>query len=135
MPSSKTISKGIRIKNETAEYFRDKPLNRYVEWLQEMIESGEIEITGDSLVCTHGKTEKSECMKRMNIAGAAYGLTGEELAEKLLDSMDTGAITYEGGEFRAYAEENLERLKEACHDKGVHIQKVIDTMTQMVMRS
>lgn len=39
-----TQLKTIRIKNECADYFKDKPLNRYVEWLWENAEKGKIEL-------------------------------------------------------------------------------------------
>lgn len=38
-----TQLKTLRIKNECAEYFKDKPLNRYVEWLYEEMKAGRIE--------------------------------------------------------------------------------------------
>lgn len=136
MPSTRTISKGIRIKNEAAEYFKGKPLNRYIECLHESIESGEIEIIDDRIVCTHSKRETvPEYVSRMNVAGAAYGLSGGELAEKLMDSMDSGKIVYENGEFTCEMEEDISRLRDACHDKGIPVQKAIDTMTQMVRKA
>lgn len=53
MASSKTITRTIRIKNETADFFRDKPLNKVVENVHHMAmkneiavrENGNIEIT------------------------------------------------------------------------------------------
>ena len=50
--SSKVSSlKTLRLRNETVEYFRGKPLNRYVDSLVELIERGEIEEEGDRLKC------------------------------------------------------------------------------------
>lgn len=133
MPSTRTISKGIRIKNEAAEFFKGKPLNRYIECLHESIESGEIEIIDDRIVCTHSKKETvPEYVSRMNVAGAAYGLSGGELAEKLMDSMDSGAIILENGEFRAENEYDFEKFISACKDKNVPVQKMIDKCAQMI---
>ena len=42
MGSSKTRLKTIRIRNKCAEFFEDRPLNYYVEWLYESIELGEV---------------------------------------------------------------------------------------------
>lgn len=42
MGSSKTRLKTIRIRNKCADFFEDRPLNYYVEWLYESIELGEI---------------------------------------------------------------------------------------------
>lgn len=133
MPSTRTISKGIRIKNEAAEYFKGKPLNRYIECLHESIESGEIEIIDDRIVCTHSKRETvPEYVSRMNVAGAAFGLSGEELADKLMNAMDSGAIILENGEFRAENEYNFEKFISACEDKNVPVQKMIDKCAQMI---
>ena len=133
MASSKTISKGIRIKKETAEYFKGKPLNRYIESLQEAVERGEIEISDGEIMCTHQKGEETpEYKTRMNIAGAAYGLSGAELAEKLMNAMDEGDIVYENGRFRADTGYDFEKFVSACEDKGVPVQKMIDKCAQMV---
>ena len=42
MGSSKTRLKTIRIRNKCADFFEDRPLNYYVEWLYESIELGDI---------------------------------------------------------------------------------------------
>lgn len=51
MSSSKTKVMAIRVKNETAEYFHDKPLNRIVESVHNLalkneiaIEKGEVKV-------------------------------------------------------------------------------------------
>lgn len=76
-----------------------------------------------------------EYVHRLKQNGAAYGLSGGELAEKLMDSMDSGKIVYENGEFTCEMEEDISRLRDACHDKGIPVQKAIDTMTQMVRKA
>ena len=44
MSSSKTKVMAIRVKNDTADYFHDKPLNRIVESVHDLAEKKEIEI-------------------------------------------------------------------------------------------
>ena len=44
MSSSKTKVMAVRVRNETAEYFHDKPLNRIVESVHDLAERKEIEI-------------------------------------------------------------------------------------------
>lgn len=78
------------------------------------------------------KAETPEYMHRFAQDGAAYGLTGEELALRLLDSMDTGEIVYENGSFRAESEYNFEKFVAACKERGVPVQKMIDKCAQMV---
>lgn len=59
---SSTITKvmAVRVKNETAEYFRDKPLNRIVESVHGLAEKREIEIKGDGVVVVSGSNDKRE---------------------------------------------------------------------------
>ena len=52
MASTKTTVKTIRLTNETADFFEGKPLNRYVECLHSLIESGKVKMDGDSLLVT-----------------------------------------------------------------------------------
>lgn len=53
MSSKTTKVMAVRVKNETAEYFKDKPLNRIVESVHELavkneisVEKGRVEIIG-----------------------------------------------------------------------------------------
>lgn len=50
MSSKTTQLKTIRIKNETAEFFKDKPLNRVVESVHYLAEENKLEIKGDGKV-------------------------------------------------------------------------------------
>ena len=148
MASSKTVSKGIRIKNEVAQYFSGKPLNRYIESLYEHIQDGSIEEKEDS-VYVHTKeidnvpqnSEKaeigdvhteSEIEKRLKMYGAPFGLTGEELGNRLLDGMDSGQIMMEGSGFSAKSEYDIDRFVEACRMKGVDVEKMLEKCTQMI---
>ena len=44
MSSSKTKVMAVRVRNETAEYFKGKPLNRIVESVHDLVKEREIEI-------------------------------------------------------------------------------------------
>ena len=44
MPSKVTKVLSARVRNETAEYFQDKPLNRIVESVHDLAKNKEIEI-------------------------------------------------------------------------------------------
>lgn len=53
MSSSKTKVMAIRVKNATAEYFHDKPLNRIVESVHDLAEKKEIEIEKGAVIVIH----------------------------------------------------------------------------------
>lgn len=44
MSSKITKVMAIRVRNETADYFRDKPLNRIVESVHDLVKSNDVEI-------------------------------------------------------------------------------------------
>lgn len=54
MSSKVTKVMAIRVKNETADYFRDKPLNKVVENVHSLAERNEIEIKGNGDLVIHG---------------------------------------------------------------------------------
>lgn len=83
------------------------------------------------------EVEIPKYVSEMGTIGRAYGLSGEEIIKKLIEAMEEGLITYENGTFRAYSEEeyDMSRFKEACMDKGVPIQKMLDKAAQMVWSS
>lgn len=69
--------------------------------------------------------------ERMRSDAAPFGMTEEEFANKLLDGVDSGAISYEDGAFVA-RDYDLSRLEEACRIKGVPVEKMIEKVVQMV---
>lgn len=146
MSTLKTVTRTVRIKREVAEYFKGKPLNRYIESVYEHILSGEIE-EENSGISVHTKVVQSgekgstssvhtenEYEKRLRMNAAPFGMKPEELCLKLLDGMDSGKIIYENGEFRAEERYDLSKLEEECRCKGIPMEKVIASMIQMVER-
>lgn len=53
MSSSKTKVMAIRVRNATAEFFHDKPLNRIVESVHDLAEKKEIEIEKGEVIVVH----------------------------------------------------------------------------------
>ena len=54
MSSKTTKVMAIRVKNETAEYFHDKPLNRIVESVHDLAKREEIRIEKGEVKINHG---------------------------------------------------------------------------------
>lgn len=54
MSSKTTKVMAIRVKNETAEYFHDKPLNRIVESVHDLAKKEEIRIEKGEVKINHG---------------------------------------------------------------------------------
>lgn len=60
MASSTTKVMAVRVKNETAEYFKGKPLNKVVESVHHLARDREIEIKGNGDIVICGSNDKWE---------------------------------------------------------------------------
>lgn len=60
MSSKTTKVMAIRVKNDTAEYFQGKPLNRIVESVHTLAERKELEIKGNGDVVVRSSDDKWE---------------------------------------------------------------------------
>lgn len=147
MASTKTRIKPIRIANETADYFEGKPLNRMVESLCEMIQSGKIEFDGENLkvkgVYTDKISQKSEASpskyeideKILDDLATMQTFMGGSVGEmiRLFDeAVNEGVITYDNGKFVGNTDIDLGRFKEACHDINRDPQEILDKVVGMI---
>ena len=83
MASRITQLKTIRIKNETAEYFRDKPLNRLVDSMCEKMKEHTLEIEGEE-ICVIYKYN----IRRMEKACRGIGVDPELLFRNLIKQLE-----------------------------------------------
>lgn len=137
MASSKTVVKTIRIKNEVAEYFKDKPLNRYVEEMCECMQRGEIEENGNS-ISVHTDNTKStllsnEMVGQIEHMCSFFKIDAETFLKEVCKGLESGKIGYENG-LKTYGTLDTERFEDACHDKGVDPEKMLEKATQMVWK-
>ena len=135
MASTKTRIKPIRIANETADYFEGKPLNRMVEGLCELLESGKITFDGENLKVEGVYTEKSEKnsgltpskeVKEIESMAVFFGFTLDEMLKMIYNGLNDGYLTVENGKIVGLPEVDLDNLKEACHERGIGMQEAID---------
>lgn len=83
MASKRSQTRTIRIKNEVAEYFEGKPLNRYVEDMKEYIDRGDIKDTGGGITVYRTSGLERACRKR--------GADTQEIIDKLSASLNRKA--------------------------------------------
>lgn len=135
MASTKTRIKPIRIANETADYFEGKPLNRMVEGLCELLESGKITFDGENLKVEGVYTEKSEKksgispnkdLEEIESMAKYFGMSTEEVLKGIYNGLNDGYLTVEDGKIVGLPEVDLDNLKEACHERGIGMQEAID---------
>lgn len=76
-----TVLKTVRIKNETAEFFKEKPLNRYIEDLHRSIERDDIREKDGHLDVVEVKCLRDACKPR----GANPGKLIKQLADRMVE--------------------------------------------------
>ena len=92
MASTKTQIKAIRIANETAEYFEGKPLNRYVECLHHLTESGAVVLDGEEVKVVGLRSDMGEIGKMAELCG----MTLEEILHQFCELLEDGSLEYDG---------------------------------------
>lgn len=124
MPSTITRPKSIRIKNEAADYFDSRPLNKMINSLYEQMVSGEIEFDGEKLI-TKGSSKKDEKTPYESILEMAslMQVTPEILFEALNEALEEGTLYYSNGKLVNPRYEEFER---ACGDRN--IDKILESM-------
>lgn len=63
-----------------------------------------------------------------------FKIDAETFLKEVCKGMETGKIGYENG-LKTYGTLDTGRFEEACHDKGVDAEKMLEKATQMVWRS
>lgn len=130
MASTKTVSKGIRITNEADEYYRHKPLNRIVEGLIPLFESGKLEFDGEGVkICgdmgahTQNKGDYTDVLADIESMALCFGLTLEEMTGQFCEMLNDGSLTVEGGVLQPVEEGWIENFRETCHDLCIPVEK------------
>lgn len=130
MASSKTRIKPIRIANETADYFEGKALNRLVESVHHLLETGKMSFDGEELKISSEKgvyTDKmSVFFKEIESMASFFGITTEEMTGQFFEMLNEGVLTVEEGRLVAVKESWVERFEDACHDKCIPVEKAVE---------
>lgn len=141
MASYRTTTKTVRIRNEVAEYFAGKPLNRAIESLCEEIQRGNVALNEDgSLKIMKGSSVHTDFdisekdYQEMKSMMAFMG--GErEFLHALVGILSEGAITNDRGVYTIHdLTLQTEDFKGVCHDMGLDCQKVLDEATKKLRK-
>lgn len=126
MASSKTKVKPIRIANETEEFFKDKPLNRYVESLHHHLDKGNLIVDGGNII----------------IAKAYKKNIYDDIPKDITSDLESMVVFFEGGmaglmravdrmlndgtlntDFSIAKEAWVEEFRDACRECGVPVEE------------
>lgn len=120
MASTKTRIKPIRIKNETADYFENRPLNRMVESLEELLRSGKVRFDGENLIVkgSDSNIDLSDLSEMANL----MRVPTEKILSDIKDMIEEGTLYYENGKL---INPRYEELELVCERKNVNIDNLL----------
>ena len=124
MASTKTTVKTIRLTNETADFFEGKPLNRYVECLHSLIESGKVKMDGDNLkVVSKSIYDSVPPEVTANFADLDDILEGgvAGLMVAVNNLIEDGLLNTD---YSICGEPWVEKFRDACNAKGLKVENV-----------
>ena len=140
MASYTTRVKGVRLKNATDDYFKDKPLNKMVESLKDLLEAGKIDFDGEEIIICNGVNTPSlspagdELLSMLN----CFKKSESEFLDDVTKLMNDGSLTYENGKLIAVSTPNLgdyhDKFLEWCSKKKADPQKVLDNIMERVAK-
>ena len=109
MASTRTRIKPIRITNETADYFENKPLNRIVENLMDLMKSGKVKFDGEKLIINGvSSVQKKTDYESIAEMASLMKVTTEQLLSDMNDLLENGELYYSGGKLRNPIYEDFE---------------------------
>lgn len=89
----------IRVKNETAEYFKERPLNRMVESLQRYMEIGQIVSVDGELEVKGAFMVDKGIVTDLKIMGELCDMSFDDLFKELHRAIDDNEIDLKNGHF------------------------------------
>ena len=136
MASTKTVSKGIRITNEAAEYFKDKPVNRMIECMIPLLESGELAFDGESLKISGNSgvhTKYTDIVEEFDEMASCSGISLDDLVGGIFTLLEDGTLMIENGSIvvsSGWASE----FESVCHDLCIPVEKAAEGAIKALKR-
>lgn len=123
MASTITKTKTIRIANDTADFFEGKALNRLVECVHHLIESGKMTFDGEELKIMNDTPEYED----LNGMVELFGMTMDDFIQQSDVALSEGVLTISEGKLVCVLPEWAEKLSDACHELGYDVEKIVDS--------
>lgn len=134
MASAKTTTKTIRVANETEEYFKNLPLNRMVECLHGLLESGRLRWNGEELIVNEKAVISDKLIADLEEIGGYFHMTVEELIKEFVRMLNEGEISCEKKVLSCALPIEVLKLRFACEKAGVTLDDVCKKVTGMIER-
>ena len=134
MASTKTVSKGIRISNEAAAYYEGKALNRMVEAMIPLLESGKLSFDGESLKISGDSGVHTEIIEEFDEMASCSGISLDDLVSGLFTLLEDGSITIENGVLSAGTSSWASEFESVCHDLCIPVEKASEGAIKALKR-
>lgn len=125
MASTITRIKTIRIKNETADYFEEKPLNRIVESLADLLQTGKVSFNGESLVVKGGNEDLTDIEEMAELMRVPMN----KLLSDFRELLEEGTLYYANGKL---INPRYSDFEDICLRKKVDIDKTITNVVRQM---
>ena len=130
MPTIGSITKTIRIAPRDLEVI-ERLMADGTSWsgaIHKLCEGVPTKISEKSGLTPNKDLEEIESMAKF------FGMNGGDMLKGVCDGLMDGNLTVENGKVVGVPEVNLDNFKEACHEKGIDLQKALDKAAQSIRR-
>ena len=142
MASNKTRTRTIRIANETADYFENLPLNRIVECVHALMESGKLKFDGAEVSLDGGGDVHTpvhadlplKALADIEVMVGLFGLSLEKAVKDIDDLMNDGSISVTDGHLVCTLPDWAKRVEEVCHDRCIPLASMGKKIVEMIER-
>ena len=128
--TDKTKCVGVRVAVDTADYFKGKPLNRYVESLQDLMERGKIKADEGELIVIGGLPEEEETAE----LGSYFDMSLKDMISEFNRLLNDGDISCENKKLYSVLPNWVQDIGDACHDTNIPVEKAAERMIDMIQR-
>ena len=136
MASSISRVKAFRVENDVADWIEGKSgFNRVLKSLYDM-DGVELDVSDGEIKIKNGNNSVNTALKDLEGMMKCLGGTLDEGIEAFRSGLEDGSLEYRDGKIVVNeCEYDLSRFIEACTEKCVDPQSMIDKMTQNIYRS
>lgn len=103
------------------------------ETIREILRNSFVPQNSDEKNQKSGLTPSKE-VKEIESMAVFFGFTLDEMLKMIYNGLNDGYLTVEDGKIVGLPEVDLDNFKEACHEKGIDLQKALDKATQSIRR-
>lgn len=121
----------LRINDEMRRYLEEKSNGETISsYVRKMIENEQNGVSNNVIQ----NPLSNELVGQIDYMCSFFKIDAETFLKEVCKGLETGEIGYENG-LKTYGTLDTSRFENACHDKGIDAEKMLEKATQMVWKS